>query len=103
MRREQPRGEEMPSYIYAGAAPWIAASKDARTGGLYRLDTDTRRWQRLTAGLPDAAAARCVLAHHTAPERGYVGPRGPPFRSTPSPPPHTPFHSPCPTPLPLPS
>ncbi len=72
----------MPSYVYAGAAPWIAASKDARTGGLYRLDADTGRWQKLTAGLPDGIEARCVAAQPGAGEMVYVGTQWGPYRST---------------------
>src|SRR5260370_2622830 len=72
----------MPSYVYAGGAPWIGASKDARTGGLYRLDTDTGRWQRLTAGLPDDVEARCVAAQPGAADGVYVGTQGGPYRST---------------------
>src|SRR5258708_38787492 len=72
----------MPSYVYAGAAPWIAASKDARTGGLYRLDADTGRWQKLTAGLPDGIEARCGAAQPGAGEMVYVGTQWGPYRST---------------------
>src|SRR5260370_23469926 len=72
----------MPSYVYAGGAPWIGASKDARTGGLYRLDTDTGRWQRLPAGLPDDVEARCVAAQPGAADVVYVGTQGGPYRST---------------------
>ena len=53
-------GADMANYVYAGAAPWIAASTESRTGGLYRLDTAARRWERLTAGLPESVEARCV-------------------------------------------
>src|SRR5713226_6978769 len=71
----------MPSYVYAGAAPWIAASKEV-TGGLYRLDADTGRWQRLTAGLPDDVEARCVAAQPGAADMVYVGTQWGPYRST---------------------
>ena len=72
----------MPSYVYAGAAPWIAATKDARTAGLYRLDTDTGRWRKLTAGLPDGIEARCVAAQPGAGDIVYVGTQSGPYRST---------------------
>ena len=72
----------MPSYVYAGAAPWIAASKDATTGGLFRLDTASGRWQKLTAGLPDGVEARCVAAQPGAPNVIYVGTQSGPYRSS---------------------
>lgn len=72
----------MPSYVYAGAAPWIAAGKDARTGGLYRLDTGSGRWRRLTAGLPEAVEVRCVAAQPGAGHVIYVGTQDGPYRSS---------------------
>jgi photosystem II stability/assembly factor-like uncharacterized protein len=74
-------GAEMANYVYAGAAPWIAASKDARTGGLYRLDTDAGRWERLTGGLPDGVEARCVAVQPGAAHIVYVGTQWGPYRS----------------------
>ena len=74
-------GAEMANYVYAGAAPWIAASKDARTGGLYRLDTDAGRWERLTGGLPDGVEARCVAVQPDAAHIVYVGTQWGPYRS----------------------
>jgi photosystem II stability/assembly factor-like uncharacterized protein len=82
MGSEGPGEAKMPSYIYAGAAPWIAASKDAPTGGLYRLDVDTGRWEKLTSGLPDGVEARCVAAQPGAPGILYVGTQSGPYRST---------------------
>jgi photosystem II stability/assembly factor-like uncharacterized protein len=71
----------MPNYVYVGAAPWIAASKNAATGGLYRLDADAGRWERLSSGLPDAVEARCVTAQPGAPGIVYVGTQSGPYRS----------------------
>jgi photosystem II stability/assembly factor-like uncharacterized protein len=72
----------MPSYVYAGAAPWIAASKDAPTGGLYRLDTQSGRWQTLTRDLPERVEARCVAAQPGAGDVVYVGTQSGPYRSS---------------------
>jgi photosystem II stability/assembly factor-like uncharacterized protein len=71
----------MPSYVYAGAAPWIAASKEARTGGLFRLDSDTGEWKKLTAGLPPEVEARCLAASPDG-RTLYVGTQNGPYRST---------------------
>ena len=75
-------GMEMADYVYAGAAPWIAASKDSPTGGLYRLDTGAGRWEKLTAGLPDGVEARCVAVQPGAAHIVYVGTQWGPYRST---------------------
>jgi photosystem II stability/assembly factor-like uncharacterized protein len=72
----------MPSYVYAGAAPWIAASKDAHTGGLYRLDTEAGEWEKLSAGLPDEVEARCVAGQPGDADIVYVGTQAGPYRST---------------------
>jgi photosystem II stability/assembly factor-like uncharacterized protein len=72
----------MPNYVYVGAAPWIAATKDAPTGGLYRLDTDNGRWERLAKGLPDAVEARCVVADPRTPGTVYAGTQDGPYRSS---------------------
>src|SRR5258708_24904358 len=60
----------------------MGASRDARTGGFPRLDTDTGRWQRLTAGAADDVEAGCVAAQPGAAEVVYVGTQGGPYRST---------------------
>lgn len=70
----------MPNYVYAGAAPWIAASKGAATGGLFRLDTDNGRWDKLTRGLPDEVEARCVAIGPGG--AVYVGTQQGPYRSS---------------------
>ena len=72
----------MPRYVYAGAAPWIAASAEARTGGLYRLDPENGEWRKLTAGLPEGVEARCIAARPGAPEVIYVGTQTGPYRSS---------------------
>jgi photosystem II stability/assembly factor-like uncharacterized protein len=72
----------MPNYVYAGAAPWIAATKDKPTGGLYRLDSDSGRWEKLTKGLPDAVEARCLAVEPDNPKTVYVGTQVGPYRST---------------------
>src|ERR1051326_5909866 len=72
----------MPNYVYVGAAPWIAATKDAPTGGLYRLDTDNGRWERLAKGLPDAVEARCVVADPRTPGTVYAGTQDGPYLSS---------------------
>jgi photosystem II stability/assembly factor-like uncharacterized protein len=74
-------GAKMPDYVYAGAAPWIAASKGAQTGGLFRLDPETGRWQNLTAGLPQGVEARCLALRPGAPQTLYVGTQAGPYRS----------------------
>ena len=71
----------MSNYVYVGAAPWYAASKDAITGGLYRLDTDRGRWEKLTAGLPEGVEARCLAIAPGAAETVYVGTQHGPYRS----------------------
>jgi hypothetical protein len=71
----------MTKYVYVGAAPWIAASKGAHTGGLYRLDTDAGRWERLTGGLPEGVEARCVAVQPGAADIVYVGTQWGPYRS----------------------
>jgi photosystem II stability/assembly factor-like uncharacterized protein len=69
----------MPNYVYVGAAPWYAAGKDAVTGGLYRLDSDSGRWDALSAGLPAGVEARCLAI---APGGAlYVGTQSGPYRS----------------------
>jgi photosystem II stability/assembly factor-like uncharacterized protein len=72
----------MANYVYAGAAPWIAASRESRTGGLYRLDPAARRWERLTAGLPEGVEARCIAVQPGTADVVYVGTQAGPFRST---------------------
>ncbi len=72
----------MPSYVYVGAAPFYAAGKQAVTDGLYRLDTDSGRWDKLTAGLPEGVEARCVATQPGAAEVVYVGTQHGPYRST---------------------
>jgi photosystem II stability/assembly factor-like uncharacterized protein len=71
-------GMEMPNYVFCGAAPWIAASKGAATGGLYRLDTERGSWQKLTRGLPDAVEARAIAI---GPRGVYVGTQAGPYLS----------------------
>jgi photosystem II stability/assembly factor-like uncharacterized protein len=71
----------MSNYVYAGAAPWIAASKDAPTGGLFRLDTDSGHWETLTAGLPEGVEVRCIAIRPDAPDVIYVGTQRGPYRS----------------------
>jgi photosystem II stability/assembly factor-like uncharacterized protein len=70
----------MPNHVYVGAAPWIAASKDAFTGGLYRLDSDSGRWEALSQGLPQGVEARC-LAQAKGGDVLYVGTQQGPFVS----------------------
>jgi len=72
----------MPNYVYAGAAPWIAATKDMPTGGLYRLDSDSGRWEKLTRGLPDPVEARFIAVQPSDPRVVYVGTQAGPFRSS---------------------
>ncbi len=70
----------MPNYVYVGAAPWYGAGKDAVTFGLFRLDSDSGRWERLTAGLPAGVEARCLAI---APGGAlYVGTQSGPYRSS---------------------
>jgi len=71
----------MPNYVYAGAAPWIAASAGAVTGGLFRLDTAKGSWEKLTRGLPDAVEARFIAIAPKAPDTVYVGTQDGPYRS----------------------
>jgi photosystem II stability/assembly factor-like uncharacterized protein len=71
----------MASYVYAGAAPWIAASQGAAVGGLFRLDSGTGEWEGLTAGLPDQVEARCLAVDPAAPRIVYVGTQRGPYRS----------------------
>jgi photosystem II stability/assembly factor-like uncharacterized protein len=73
---------EMPKYVYAGAAPWIAASAGAATGGLFRLDTDRGTWERLMSGLPDAVEARTIVIAPKSPDTVYVGTQSGPYRSS---------------------
>jgi len=68
----------MPNYVYAGAAPWIAASRGAPAGGLYRLDTESAAWETLTEGLPHPVEARCLAAQSGV---VYVGTQSGPYRS----------------------
>jgi hypothetical protein len=72
----------MPSYVYAGAARPGSRRARTRAGGLYRLDSDTGRWQKLTAGLPDGIEARCVAAQPGAADVLYVGTQWGPYRSS---------------------
>src|SRR5690348_14122084 len=72
----------MANYVYAGAAPWIAAGRESRTGGLYRLNTAARRWERLTVGLPEDVEARCIAVQRGTTDVVYVGTQAGPFRST---------------------
>jgi len=71
----------MASYVYAGAAAWVGAPKDSPSGGLFRLDSDSGRWDHLGKGLPDKAEIRCIT-----PSRGngalYVGTQKGPYKST---------------------
>src|SRR5262245_43771447 len=69
----------MSNHLYAGAAPWAAASKNAPTGGLFRLDTRTGRWDEPTLGLPSPVEARCIAVQ---PGVIYVGTQSGPYRST---------------------
>ena len=69
----------MPNYVYAGAAPWIAASKGAATGGLFRLDPESGRWDRLTNGLPAGVEARTIAIG--AGGMLYAGTQDGPYRS----------------------
>jgi photosystem II stability/assembly factor-like uncharacterized protein len=75
-------GAAMPNYVYAGAAPYYGARKDAFTDGLYRLDTDRGRWDKLTSGLPGGVEARCLAMAPGANEVIYVGTQQGPYRST---------------------
>jgi photosystem II stability/assembly factor-like uncharacterized protein len=70
----------MPNHVYVGAAPWIAASKDAFTGGLYRLDTASGRWEALATGLPEQVEVRC-LAAAAGGDVLYAGTQHGPYRS----------------------
>jgi photosystem II stability/assembly factor-like uncharacterized protein len=81
-RGETITGTEMERYVYAGAAPWIAASEQARAGGFYRLDTETGRWEELTTGLPEGVEVRCVAAQPGAAGVVYVGTQRGPYRSS---------------------
>ena len=72
--------EKMANYVYVGAAPWIAASKDAFTGGLYRLDSASGRWEALSAGLPERVEVRC-LASASGGDVLYAGTQHGPYRS----------------------
>ena len=71
----------MPNYVYAGAAPWIAASAGADTGGLFRLDPDSGSWERLGTGLPAKVEARTIAIASRSPETVYVGTQDGPYRS----------------------
>jgi photosystem II stability/assembly factor-like uncharacterized protein len=72
----------MPNFVYVGAAPWIAASPEARTGGLFRLDTESGRWDKLTAGLPDRAEVRAIAMAPDNPRLLYAGTQHGTYRST---------------------
>jgi photosystem II stability/assembly factor-like uncharacterized protein len=52
----------MPNFVYAGAAAFEVAGKAKPAGGLYRLDGDSGRWDRLAGGLPNPIEPRCVAA-----------------------------------------
>ena len=72
----------MPNFVYVGAAPWIAATQDARTGGLFRLDGARCHWDRLTAGLPDGVEVRAMAMAPDNPRVIYAGTQHGPYRST---------------------
>jgi len=71
----------MSNYVYVGTAPYYGAREDAVTGGLYRLDTDRGRWDKLTAGLPHGVEARCLAMAPGAAAAIYVGTQQGPYRS----------------------
>lgn len=75
-------GPKMPNHVYVGAAPYYGASKDTVTHGLYRLDVDRGRWDKLTAGLPERVEARCLAAAPDGSGTLYVGTQHGPYRST---------------------
>ena len=66
----------MAKNVYAGAAPWIAEGK----GGLYRLDTESGRWEAVTAGLPERVEVR-ALAAGAGGDVLYAGTQHGPYRS----------------------
>jgi photosystem II stability/assembly factor-like uncharacterized protein len=69
----------MGSYVYAGAAPWIAAGQGKQSYGLYRLDPDKGKWEQLTKGLPGDVEVRYLTAQN---DTVYVGTQKGPYRST---------------------
>lgn len=70
----------MPNHVYAAAAPGIGASSNA-TGGIYRLEVETSRWEKLTTGLPDGVEARCVAARADTPRILHLGTQSGLYRS----------------------
>src|SRR5215471_17329105 len=72
----------MANFVYAGAAPWIAASQAARTGGLFRLDPANGRWDKLGAGLPDNVEVRALAMTPDNPRVLYAGTQHGPYRSS---------------------
>jgi photosystem II stability/assembly factor-like uncharacterized protein len=71
----------MANFVYAGAAPWIAASQAARTGGLFRLDPASGQWEKLTVGLPDDVEVRALAMSPDNPRLLYAGTQHGPYRS----------------------
>jgi photosystem II stability/assembly factor-like uncharacterized protein len=72
----------MANFVYAGAAPWIAASEAAQTGGLFRLDPASGRWDKLATGLPDNVEVRAIAMAPDNPRVLYAGTQHGPYRST---------------------
>jgi photosystem II stability/assembly factor-like uncharacterized protein len=72
----------MANFVYVGAAPWIAASQAARTGGLFRLDPASGYWEKLTAGLPDDVEVRALAMAPDNPRLLYAGTQHGPYRSS---------------------
>lgn len=72
----------MANFVYAGAAPWIAANRAARTGGLFRLDPASGRWDKLMAGLPDNVEVRAIAMAPGNPRVLYAGTQHGPYRSS---------------------
>jgi photosystem II stability/assembly factor-like uncharacterized protein len=72
----------MANFVYAGAAPWIAASEATRTGGLFRLDPANGRWDKLATGLPDNVEVRAIAMAPDNPRVLYVGTQHGPYRSS---------------------
>lgn len=68
----------MAHHVFAGAAPWIAAGDSARTGGLYRLETNSGAWRQLATGLPEQVEVRAIAGGDGV---IYVGTQAGPYRS----------------------
>jgi len=73
----------MANHVYVGAAAFAGAVNGAATapGGLYRLDGDSGRWDRLAGGLPDPIEPRCVAVAPGAPNVVYAGTQAGVWRS----------------------